>query len=100
MCLRRLSTHPFASRGGEPTAKTFYLGGKGKRDRRTGSPPSSVRLQSGTKRKLYDTGASEINRLYPESRRNDEKEDRYLNSLPPQGGGWRKEAAERDRNQD
>ncbi|GFV14245.1 hypothetical protein TNCV_1163681 [Trichonephila clavipes] len=37
----------------------------------------------GTKRKLDDTGASEINLLYPESWRKDEKEGRYLKSLSP-----------------
>ncbi|GFW48435.1 hypothetical protein TNCV_1109951 [Trichonephila clavipes] len=37
------------------------------------------------KRKLDEAGASEINRLYPESRRKDEKKDQYLKSFPPQG---------------
>ncbi|GFS89852.1 hypothetical protein TNCV_4839431 [Trichonephila clavipes] len=43
----------------------------------------------------YDAGASEINRLYPESRRKDEK-DRYLNSLPPQGEAGGRERPNED----
>ncbi|GFT36099.1 transposable element Tc3 transposase [Trichonephila clavipes] len=35
-------------------------------------------------------GASEMNRLYPNSRRESIKEDKYLNTLPLRGGGWRK----------
>ncbi|GFT06609.1 hypothetical protein TNCV_2855411 [Trichonephila clavipes] len=42
------------------------------------------------KRKLDLTGASEMNRLYPNSRRESIKEDKYLNTLPRRGGGWRK----------
>ncbi|GFX57387.1 hypothetical protein TNCV_3138061 [Trichonephila clavipes] len=42
-----------------------------------------------TKRKLDLTGASEINRLYPNSRRESIKENKYLNTLPA-GGEWRK----------
>ncbi|GFX82479.1 hypothetical protein TNCV_2166271 [Trichonephila clavipes] len=49
------------------------------------------------KRKLDEAGASEINSLYPESRRKDEKKDQYLKSLPRKGG-WRKRTAERGRN--
>ncbi|GFV60392.1 hypothetical protein TNCV_3470271 [Trichonephila clavipes] len=44
----------------------------------------------GTERKLDLTGASEMNRLYPNSRRESIKEDKYLNTLPRRGGGWRK----------
>ncbi|GFW85646.1 hypothetical protein TNCV_852971 [Trichonephila clavipes] len=54
--------------------------------------------QQGTleKRKLDDAGASEINRLYPESRRKDEKERPISEFTPPAGGGWRKRAADED----
>ncbi|GFX22054.1 hypothetical protein TNCV_540201 [Trichonephila clavipes] len=45
---------------------------------------------NGTERKLDLTGASEMNRLYPNSRRESIKEDKYLNTLPRRGGGWRK----------
>ncbi|GFW70580.1 hypothetical protein TNCV_1624131 [Trichonephila clavipes] len=41
------------------------------------------------KRKLDLTGASEMNRLYPNSRRESSNENQYLNTLPA-GGGWRK----------
>ncbi|GFX04606.1 transposable element Tcb1 transposase [Trichonephila clavipes] len=51
-----------------------------------------------TKRKLDDAGASEINRLYPESRRKDEKERPISEFTPLAGGGWRKRVAERGRN--
>ncbi|GFV32503.1 integrase catalytic domain-containing protein [Trichonephila clavipes] len=37
------------------------------------------------KRKLDCTGASEMNRLYPNSRRESIKEDKYLNALPRRG---------------
>ncbi|GFT85600.1 hypothetical protein TNCV_4253211 [Trichonephila clavipes] len=47
-------------------------------------------------RKLDEAGASEINRLYPESRRKDEKRDRYLNSLPPQGEAGGRERPNED----
>ncbi|GFT06612.1 hypothetical protein TNCV_2855431 [Trichonephila clavipes] len=62
------------------------------RDRRIGSFPSLYRpLESMEwKRKLDLTGASEMNRLYPNSRRESIKEDKYLNTLPRRGGGWRK----------
>ncbi|GFV74838.1 hypothetical protein TNCV_1040761 [Trichonephila clavipes] len=50
------------------------------------------------KRKLDGAGASEINRLYPESRRKDEKERPISEVTPPAGEGWRKRAAERGRN--
>ncbi|GFT95218.1 hypothetical protein TNCV_3325541 [Trichonephila clavipes] len=36
-------------------------------------------------RKLDEAGASEINRLYPESRRKDEKKDQHLKSLSRRG---------------
>ncbi|GFT95862.1 hypothetical protein TNCV_312101 [Trichonephila clavipes] len=42
------------------------------------------------KRKLDWTGASEMNRLYPNSRRESSNENKYLNTLPRRGGGWRK----------
>ncbi|GFX52834.1 hypothetical protein TNCV_3720241 [Trichonephila clavipes] len=42
------------------------------------------------KRKLDWTGASEMNRLYPNSRRESINENKYLNTLPRRGGGWRK----------
>ncbi|GFU93970.1 hypothetical protein TNCV_2201481 [Trichonephila clavipes] len=38
-----------------------------------------------TKRKLDLTGAIEMNRLYPNSRRESIKEDKYLNTLPRRG---------------
>ncbi|GFX21201.1 uncharacterized protein TNCV_4367801 [Trichonephila clavipes] len=38
-----------------------------------------------TERKLDLTGASEMNRLYPNSRRESIKEDKYLNTLPRRG---------------
>ncbi|GFW76088.1 hypothetical protein TNCV_2057351 [Trichonephila clavipes] len=56
------------------------------------------RSQLKTKRKLDDAGASELNRLYPESREKDEKERSISEFTPPTGGGWRKRAAERGRN--
>ncbi|GFV91452.1 hypothetical protein TNCV_2689151, partial [Trichonephila clavipes] len=43
-------------------------------------------------------GASEINRLYPESQRKDEKERPISEFTAPTGGGWRKRAAERGQN--
>ncbi|GFX79968.1 hypothetical protein TNCV_2059861 [Trichonephila clavipes] len=43
------------------------------------------------KRKLDDAGASEINRLYPESRRKIEKERPISEFTPSSGGGWRRE---------
>ncbi|GFY21911.1 hypothetical protein TNCV_3295551 [Trichonephila clavipes] len=42
------------------------------------------------KRKLDLTGANEMNRLDPDLRRESIKEDKYLNTLPRRGGGWRK----------
>ncbi|GFS50374.1 hypothetical protein TNCV_1638651 [Trichonephila clavipes] len=51
---------------------------------------SDLDLSDGTKRKLDLTGASDMNRLYPNSRRESIKEDKYLNTLPRRGGGWRK----------
>ncbi|GFW08945.1 hypothetical protein TNCV_3474951 [Trichonephila clavipes] len=48
------------------------------------------------KRKLDDAGASEINRLYLESRRKVEKERPISEFTPPAGGGWRKRAADED----
>ncbi|GFY07624.1 hypothetical protein TNCV_4094941 [Trichonephila clavipes] len=45
---------------------------------------------SETKRKLDLTGASEMNRLYPKSRRESSNENQYLNTLPRRGGGWKK----------
>ncbi|GFW21796.1 hypothetical protein TNCV_1235211 [Trichonephila clavipes] len=36
-------------------------------------------------RRLDETGASEINRLYPKSRRKGSKRDKYLKSLPSRG---------------
>ncbi|GFX31265.1 hypothetical protein TNCV_2060841 [Trichonephila clavipes] len=50
-----------------------------------------------TKRKLDDAGVSEINRLYPESRRKVEKERSISEFTPPAREGWRKRAAERGR---
>ncbi|GFV39874.1 hypothetical protein TNCV_1850121 [Trichonephila clavipes] len=50
---------------------------------------SSAQKRSKTKRKLDLTGASEMNRLYPNSRRESSNESQYLNTLPA-GGGWRK----------
>ncbi|GFX92604.1 hypothetical protein TNCV_3959421 [Trichonephila clavipes] len=41
------------------------------------------------KRKLDLTGASEVNRLYPNSRRESIKEDKYLNTLPGGEDGGR-----------
>ncbi|GFU63349.1 hypothetical protein TNCV_247191 [Trichonephila clavipes] len=38
-----------------------------------------------TKRKLDLTGASEMNRLYPNSRRESSNENQYLNTLPRRG---------------
>ncbi|GFV93891.1 hypothetical protein TNCV_1811461 [Trichonephila clavipes] len=49
-----------------------------------------------TKRKLDDAGASEINRLYPESWRKVEKERLISEITPPARGGWRKRAADED----
>ncbi|GFW56432.1 hypothetical protein TNCV_2089391 [Trichonephila clavipes] len=49
-------------------------------------PPESMEW----KRKLDLTGASEMNRLYPNSRRESGNENQYLNTLPRRGGGWRK----------
>ncbi|GFS75979.1 transposon Tf2-9 polyprotein [Trichonephila clavipes] len=46
--------------------------------------------ESKRKRKLDRTGASEMNRLYPNSRRESIEENKYLNTLPRRGGGWRK----------
>ncbi|GFU20008.1 hypothetical protein TNCV_1191561 [Trichonephila clavipes] len=40
---------------------------------------------SARKRKLDLTGANEMNRLYPNSRRESIKEDKYLNTLPRRG---------------
>ncbi|GFW30858.1 hypothetical protein TNCV_2149131 [Trichonephila clavipes] len=48
-----------------------------------------------TKRKLDLTGASEMNRLYPNSRRESGNENRYLNTLPRRG--MEEEAARRKR---
>ncbi|GFX69468.1 hypothetical protein TNCV_380371 [Trichonephila clavipes] len=47
-------------------------------------------------RKLDDAGASEINRLYPGSRRKVEKEGPISEFTPPAGGGWRKRAGDED----
>ncbi|GFX99644.1 hypothetical protein TNCV_3053011 [Trichonephila clavipes] len=46
--------------------------------------------------KLDDAGASEINRLYPESRRKVEKERPISEFTPSAGGGYRKRAADED----
>ncbi|GFU36899.1 hypothetical protein TNCV_2670781 [Trichonephila clavipes] len=48
------------------------------------------------KRKLDLTGASEMNRLYPNSRRESGNENQYLNTLPRQGR-MEEEAARRKR---
>ncbi|GFV86195.1 hypothetical protein TNCV_671921 [Trichonephila clavipes] len=48
------------------------------------------------KRKLDLTGASEMNRLYPNSRRESGNENRYLNTLPARGR-MEEEAARRKR---
>ncbi|GFX44719.1 hypothetical protein TNCV_2428031 [Trichonephila clavipes] len=55
-------------------------------------PQESIR----TKRKLDDASASEINRLYPESRRKVEKEEPISEFTPPTGGGGRKRAVDED----
>ncbi|GFX46475.1 hypothetical protein TNCV_4549141 [Trichonephila clavipes] len=49
------------------------------------------------KRKLDLTGASEINHLYPNSRRESFNEKKYLNTLPA-GGGWGKKRPSEDEN--
>ncbi|GFW83963.1 glucose dehydrogenase [Trichonephila clavipes] len=49
-----------------------------------------------TKRKLDLTGASEINRLYPNSRRKSIKENQYLNTLPAGEAGGRKRPNENE----
>ncbi|GFT71188.1 hypothetical protein TNCV_3001931 [Trichonephila clavipes] len=58
-------------------------------------PPFIIRRyflsRNETKRKLDLAGASEMNRLYPNSRRESGNEKQYLNTLPRRGGGWRKE---------
>ncbi|GFU37751.1 hypothetical protein TNCV_1466191 [Trichonephila clavipes] len=47
---------------------------------------TAVYLTEGRKkRKLDETGVSEINRLYPKSRRKGLKKDQYLKSLPRKG---------------
>ncbi|GFU88461.1 hypothetical protein TNCV_3354001 [Trichonephila clavipes] len=50
----------------------------------------STGTRSETKRKLDLTGASEMNRLYPNSRRESGNENQYLNTLPRRDGGRRK----------
>ncbi|GFS98338.1 hypothetical protein TNCV_2208701 [Trichonephila clavipes] len=49
-----------------------------------------------SKRKLDEAGASEINRLYPESRRKDEKKNQYLKSFPLQGEAGGRERLNED----
>ncbi|GFV61900.1 hypothetical protein TNCV_4107041 [Trichonephila clavipes] len=63
---------------------TMYRGGP---DNDDGTP---LTLTETNERKLDLTGASEMNRLYPNSRRESGNENQYLNTLPRRGGGWRK----------
>ncbi|GFV93396.1 hypothetical protein TNCV_4540071 [Trichonephila clavipes] len=46
----------------------------------------TCRVKVGTERKLDLPGASEMNRLYPNSRRESIEEDKYLNTLPRREG--------------
>ncbi|GFV58224.1 hypothetical protein TNCV_1288691 [Trichonephila clavipes] len=60
-------------------------GGRKKKTFGKGLPAPSEgppRLNFETKRKLDLTGASEMNRLYPNSRRESGNENQYLNTLP------------------
>ncbi|GFW27004.1 hypothetical protein TNCV_1378421 [Trichonephila clavipes] len=108
---RHLPTRPSASRGSgrkqwkkkpnENETKVTSRGQewKGAKSPKTRSKSTETHFKGNfeVKRKLDDTGASEINRLYPESRSKDEKEYRYLNSLPPQGeAGGRKRPNENE----
>ncbi|GFV40617.1 hypothetical protein TNCV_3029461 [Trichonephila clavipes] len=67
--------------------KSVALGGWGReRPANRFSFPLPSKLME-WKRKLDLTGASEMNRLYPNSRRESINENKYLNTLPRRGGG-------------
>ncbi|GFV18335.1 hypothetical protein TNCV_2512341, partial [Trichonephila clavipes] len=72
--------------------KSVALGGWGRErpaNRFSFPLPSESMEWNETKRKLDLTGASEMNRLYPNSRRESGNENQYLNTLPAEEDGGR-----------